>query len=155
MAGPRAGKEIAKRVLGVTVAVLTGFVVVTWWALEWNGVAVVETRKDDGSSRSTHVWYAETGGELWVEAGTPLNPWYLDLQSDASVTLSSAGPSGRFIGERIEADPSLRHFEMHSPNFGYLRNAYDLHPDGESVVAAVEAGGKSSAIRIRTGWQKW
>lgn len=61
----------------------------------------------------------------------------------------------RVVGDQIEADPPASLFELRSPNVGYLRNVYDPHPEGSSVVAAVEVGGKSSAIRVRTGWRQW
>ena len=61
----------------------------------------------------------------------------------------------RVVGEQIEAESPVRLFELRTPNTGYLRNVYDLYPDGRSIVAAIEAGGESAAIRIRTGWRKW
>lgn len=81
-----------------------GFILLTWWALEWSGVAVLETRVADGGVRSTHVWYAEPDGELWVEAGTPENGWYLDVQDDAAVSFSSLERSGEYLAETIPGD---------------------------------------------------
>ena len=69
-------RRFAKTTLVVLAATIGGFVAVTWWVLEAGGVAVIETRSPDGMLRSTHVWYAEPDGELWLEAGTPENPWY-------------------------------------------------------------------------------
>jgi hypothetical protein len=69
----------------IFVALLIGFVAITWWALEAGGVAVIETTSPDGSPRETHVWYVEADGELWLEAGTPTNMWYLDIQRDPTL----------------------------------------------------------------------
>jgi len=52
-----------KRALLVVVLLLLAFVGVTGWALESGGVAVVETRRPDGSTRSTQVWYGTSKGE--------------------------------------------------------------------------------------------
>jgi len=81
---------------------LVGFVLMTFLALESGGVAVLETRADDGSTRSTHVWFVEPNGELWIEAGTPENGWYVDVQRDPLVSFSSAERSGEYIAERVE-----------------------------------------------------
>jgi hypothetical protein len=81
--------------------VLVAFAVLAWWALESSGVAVLETRAPDGSLRSTHVWFAEPNGELWLEAGTPENSWYLDIQRDPVVSFSAPERSGQYIAERI------------------------------------------------------
>jgi hypothetical protein len=74
----------------------------TWWALEASGVAILKTRAPDGSLRSTHVWFAERNGELWLEAGTPKNSWYLDIQRDPLVSFSARERSGQYIAQRVE-----------------------------------------------------
>ena len=86
------------------VSVSAAFGLITWWALESSGVAVLETRATDGSPRSTHVWFAEPNGELWLEAGTPENSWYLDIQRDPLVSFSSLQRSGQYIAQRVQ-DP--------------------------------------------------
>jgi hypothetical protein len=65
-------------------------------------VARVETRSADGSTRTTHVWYVEPDGDLWLEAGTPENPWYRDVLADPVVTLSAEGRSGRYHAEVVD-----------------------------------------------------
>lgn len=89
------------------IAVLVAFAMLTWWALESNGVAVLETRAPDDSLRSTHVWFAEPDGDLWLEAGTPENSWYLDIQRDPLVSFSAPGRSGQYIAQRAD-DPGAR-----------------------------------------------
>ncbi|MCP3985285.1 MAG: nitroreductase family deazaflavin-dependent oxidoreductase [bacterium] len=73
----------------------------TWWALESSGVAIVETRAADSSLRSTHVWYAEPDGEIWLEAGTPTNPWYQDILAEPSITFSVDGLSRPYLAHPI------------------------------------------------------
>ena len=76
----------------ITLAALTaGIGATTWWALESGGVAVIETQTPGGSVRSTHVWYVEDNGELWLEAGTPENAWFLDAQQNPTVLFRSSG----------------------------------------------------------------
>jgi hypothetical protein len=93
-------------IVPTAVAVLLGtFAATTWWALESGGVAVIETRTLDGSIRSTHVWYAESDGELWLEAGTPENAWFRDVQRNPELTFTAADRSQRFLAEPSD-DPS-------------------------------------------------
>ena len=82
------------RVFGALVA---AFGATTWWALESGGVAVIETRTPEGGVRSTHVWYAEPDGELWLEAGTPENAWFQDVQHDPELSFAAAGGSVRYV----------------------------------------------------------
>jgi hypothetical protein len=92
-----------KIAIGSVVAVLAAFVLITWWAAESSGVAVIETRAADGSPRATHVWFAEPDGELWLEAGTPENSWYVDVRRDSHVSFSSAERAGEYTAEPVEA----------------------------------------------------
>jgi hypothetical protein len=78
------------------ISALASFAGVTWWALESGGVAIVATRPADASERRTHVWYVEPNGELWVEAGTPQNGWFVDLANDRELHFSAEGVSGRY-----------------------------------------------------------
>lgn len=83
-----------KVLLGALFSAVLVFVLFTWWALESSGVAKIETRMPDGSTRSTHVWYAEPDGEIWIEAGTPENAWYVDIQTEPGVTLRRPSEAG-------------------------------------------------------------
>lgn len=86
-------------------------VTVTGWALESSGVAVVGTRAEDGSLRSTHVWFVETGepdAELWLEAGTPTNPWFLDVQRDPALTFEAGRRSGRYVARPVPGADAQR-----------------------------------------------
>lgn len=78
----------------------------TWWALESGGVAILESQAADGTVRATHVWYAESDGRLWVEAGTPENPWFLDVQKDPAITLLTSERSGEYIAEIVPGEPA-------------------------------------------------
>ena len=86
-------------------SLLAAFGGITWWALESSGVGILETQGPSGSLRSTHVWFVEPDGQLWVEAGTPENPWYLDIQENARLSFSSAARSGEYVAKPIP-DPS-------------------------------------------------
>jgi hypothetical protein len=87
--------------LRLVLVAIAGFLLLTWWALESGGVAIVETRAADGSTRSTHVWFVEPGGELWIEAGTPKNGWYVDIQQERTLLFSAARRSGSYLAERV------------------------------------------------------
>ena len=94
-----------KRVLIAVAALAAAFGASTWWALESEGVAVIETRTPEGGHRSTHVWYVEPNGELWLEAGTPENAWFQDVQRNSIVTFTSDGRSTRHVARPLD-DPS-------------------------------------------------
>ncbi len=100
--------------------VVVAFIGVTWWALEASGVAVVETRAPDGSLRSTHVWFAEPEGELWLEAGTPTNGWYVDVQDDPRVSFRAPERSGEYEARAV-AEPGA-----HGRIRALLREKYGL-----------------------------
>lgn len=99
--------RILKLALAAAAALLVGFVAITWWALEAGGVAIVETHAPDGSIRSTHVWFAEPDGELWLEAGSPENPWFADVGRDPRLSFRADGRAGEYVGEPIE-EPAAR-----------------------------------------------
>lgn len=72
-------------------ALLVAFAATTWWALEASDVAIIETVTPDGSIRETHVWFVEPDGGLWLEAGSPANAWYLDVQQNPTLKLRTEG----------------------------------------------------------------
>jgi hypothetical protein len=88
-------------------ALVTGFLLLlvfaglTWWALESSGVAVLETQRPDGSTRSTHVWHVTHNGMIWLEAGTPENAWFQDVEGSPGVVLRLEGRSAEYLAERV------------------------------------------------------
>jgi len=131
-------KILLRVLLGISIA----FVLTTWWALESGGVAVVETRTEEGSIRSTHVWYAEPNGELWIEAGTPENGWYLDIQREPALSFSAAGRSGQYLAERVpEANAHARIRSL-------LREKYGFRDWWISLIFETS---DSVAVRLRDG----
>lgn len=128
-----------RRILRILIAAVAVFVLITWWALESGGVAVIETRAEDGSLRSTHVWFAEPEGELWVEAGTPENGWYLDIQREPVLSFSADGRSGRYFAEPLSGINT--HLRIRS----LLREKYGLRDRWISLI--FETSG-SIAVRL-------
>jgi hypothetical protein len=109
-----------KRVAVALMAIGAGLAGLTWWALESGSVANLETQTADGSTRATHVWYVTPRGELWLEAGTPDNAWFRDIQASPVLTLGVDGGSARFRAEVVdEAATRLR-------VRGLLREKYGL-----------------------------
>ncbi len=93
------------RIAVTTVALaLVVFVGTTWWALESFGVATVETLTEDGSLRSTHVWYVEPDGELWLEAGSPENGWFRDALENPALSFRAEQRSGRYRAQPLDGD---------------------------------------------------
>jgi hypothetical protein len=81
-------------------------------------VAVIETRTAEGSPRSTHVWYVEPDGELWLEAGSPENAWFQDVKRDPTLRFTVDGRSTRHIARPVD-DPS-----GHSRIRSWIREKY-------------------------------
>lgn len=126
-----------KIALALLLGVAVAFAGVTWAALELGGgVAVVETRAEDGSTRSTHVWFVEEGGELWLEAGTPENGWYRDVQRDAVVGFHSEGRVGRYRAEP-SADRERHRWlrERLAAKYGWRDRWVSLYVDPERSLA--------------------
>jgi len=101
----------AARVVGVALASVAALGIalaaITWLALESGGVAIVETHAENGSIRSTHVWFVEPERELWLEAGSAQNAWFDDLGRDPRIALRAEGRHGDFLAVRFE-DSSAR-----------------------------------------------
>jgi hypothetical protein len=142
--------------IGIILGSLVAFIVLTWLALEAGGVAVVETLASDGSTRSTHVWFVtpdDVGspgdpagnpgkGEIWVEAGTPANGWYMDIQERATLALTSrseARISGRYLARPIPGEAPHRRIRA------LLREKYGLR---DWWIASVFDTSQSVAVRL-------
>lgn len=85
-----------KSAAAIALGLLALLLAVSWCALKWSGVAILETRSADGSLRRTHVWYAEEDGGLWLEAANPERPWLRDLEASSEVALERDGQAQRF-----------------------------------------------------------
>lgn len=93
--------------LALPAGLLIAFGATTWWALEAGGVAIIETIAPDGSRRETHVWFVESDDELWLEAGSPKNLWYRDVERDPSLRLR-ADDLDRETAARPSHEPGQR-----------------------------------------------
>lgn len=90
------------------IAALAGlFVAVTYAALELGNVAIIETQKEDGTTRTTHVWFVRERNELWLEAGSPSNGWFVDIQRTGELRLTLGTNPFRYRCE-IVSKPGVR-----------------------------------------------
>ena len=89
------------------IALVCLLVAVTYVALEFSDVAIVETQRADGTTRQTHVWYARDGRRLWLEAGSASNGWFVDIQQTGELTLSLDSNPFRYE-TRIDKAPAVR-----------------------------------------------
>jgi hypothetical protein len=133
------GTRIARRLLAAVAALALALLLLTGWALESGGVAVVETRRADGGLRRTHVWYAEEDGDLWLEAGTPENPWFRDVRRDPELTLRTEGRSGRFLARIVEGASGHEHIRS------LLREKYGIR---DRFVGLLVDTRRSVAVRL-------
>ena len=69
-------------------------------------------------------------------------------------------PTGRLVvvavdlsGHRVDAGVPEIQFDLNTPEeLGYMRNTFDLKPDGKGLVVLRTSSGDRS-IRVRTGWR--
>ena len=130
--------------LKIALASLLAFVLafggITWVALESSDVAVVETRRSDGSARSTHVWFVEEDGVLWLEAGTPENGWYVDVLRDPHLSFRADRRAGSFVARPLPEDP-----ERHA----WLRERLaDKYGWRDTWVSVYVDQSRSTAVRL-------
>ena len=92
-----------RRVAVTALVLIAAFAAVTWWALESSGVGILQTRRSDGTLRSTHVWYAENGPSIWIEAATAGREFLSDIRHDPQVTLSVDGRGTPYSAEVLAA----------------------------------------------------
>jgi hypothetical protein len=131
---------VLKASLASIAALLVAFVlvtvVVTAWALEAGGVAVIATHAPGGELRSTHVWYAESARELWLEAGTPENPWFTDAQHELQIRFSAEGRSGDYLAEPVyDSEAHTRMRSGLSEKYGWRDRWLGLFVDTTHSVA--------------------
>ena len=131
-------KWLGRIALGLGV-VLLALVAFGWWILESSGVAIVETTTPDGGTRETHVWYAEVDDAIWLEAGRPIHPWYLDIQRDPRLVLRADDIEGEFEAATV---PGRR---AHDYIRGLLREKYGLR---DEILGWLIDTSQSIAVRL-------
>ncbi|MEM7411172.1 MAG: hypothetical protein AAF430_13130 [Myxococcota bacterium] len=131
-------RTLVRGALGLVVALL-GFAGFTLWALESGAVVVVETRDGEGATRETRVWFVERDDGLWIEAGTPENPWFVDVLREPSLTLRGDKVAGRY---RALPQPNP---EGHRRIRAWLREKYGIR---DAWVAFVFDTERSIAVRL-------
>lgn len=110
-----------------------------WWVLESSGVAIAETHPPGREPRRTHVWYVETGDAIWLEAGRPENPWYLDIQTNPRLTLETDAGRREFDAATVAGR------EAHAHVRGLLREKYGLR---DRILGLVIDVSPSIAVRL-------
>jgi hypothetical protein len=110
-----------------------------WWVLESSGVAIVETRAPDGEVRRTHVWYVRADDAVWLEAGRPEHPWYLDVQRTPQVVLRADGLAGEFEAVTMPGRDAHAHVRA------LLREKYGLR---DRILGLVVDTSGSIAVRL-------
>jgi hypothetical protein len=128
-----------KGLLMVAIAGLVSVAGLAWWVLESSGVAIAETRSADGAIRRTHVWYAETEDGIWLEAGRPDHPWYLDVQRDPRLVLRADGRSGEYEAATVAGQAAHEHVRA------LLREKYGLR---DRILDSVIDTSTSIAVRL-------
>ncbi len=80
------------------VILVIALIVVTLLALESGGVVTVYTPKAEGGThRATRIWFATESGRLYLEAGSPENPWVKDLDSTTSLKIEGQDLDGWYV----------------------------------------------------------
>lgn len=127
------------RLIGAAGIGVVGLAALAWWVLESSGVAVVDTQDPDGGVRSTHVWYARTADAVWLEAGRPEHPWYLDVQRDPRLTVRVDDFTGSFDAATVPGEQGHDHVRA------LLRAKYGLR---DRILGWVIDTSPSIAVRL-------
>jgi hypothetical protein len=128
-----------RRSLAVLAVLVLAAVLVTWAALEWDGVAVLLTRAPDGALRETRVWSVEGDGALWLEAATPERPWYRDVLVEPTLSLAREGRPAGF--RAVPAPGEAAHRRVR----GWLRERYGWR---DAWVALLQDTSRGVAVRL-------
>lgn len=80
-----------RRAVGLLLAAVVAFAVVTLVALEGREVVTLETTDVAGAARRTRTWIADEAGSAWIEAANPERPFLQDLRGRPSVVLERGG----------------------------------------------------------------
>jgi hypothetical protein len=129
-----------KIALGALFGAALVFAAVTFVALESSDVAIVETLRADGTTRATHVWFIEEDGVVWLEAGTPENGWYVDVQRNPTLAFRAEGRDGEFVAHPLPGDRA-RHGRLREQ----LRGKYGWR---DAWVSVYVDQSRSLAVRL-------
>lgn len=110
-----------------------------WWVLESSGVAIAETRRPGGDLRETRVWYVRDHETLWLEAGHPDQPWYLDIQRDPHLVLKAPDIGGKYAAAVVPGPVAHDHVRA------LLRSKYGLR---DRILGWVIDTSESIAVRL-------
>jgi len=101
-----------KRVAWSLASLIFLLLVTTYIALEQSDVLVVETfDKSLQQPRYTHIWFVESEGGIYLEAGHPQNPWVQDLANQHTIGIQGDNLDGWYafnIDKSDEAHLNIR-----------------------------------------------
>jgi len=87
--------------------ILLTLLLITYIALEQNNVLIVESFDDSlQQARYTHIWYVESEGQIYLEAGNPQNPWVKDLKNKHTLAIQGANLDGWYAFSIGSSDDS-------------------------------------------------
>lgn len=117
-----------------TAIVLAG---VTYFALEGGDVGVLKTHGADNNAwNETHVWYAEDGGSLWLEAATPTRPWLAEIRRNSEVELERDGATTLWNAAPVEGDEARANVRsLLRAKYGWADQWVELLQDTSDAVA--------------------
>ena len=126
---------MVRGILGALLGVATALGLFTWWALDSSEIVIVTTTPPSGEARETHVWFVESEGELWLEAGTPENPWFRDLEHDSRLRLREADGPAAWFEARPMPEHSARVRTLLAEKYGVRDRWVQLFVDASESVA--------------------
>ncbi|MGI9327436.1 MAG: hypothetical protein ACR2PZ_19615 [Pseudomonadales bacterium] len=98
-----------KLLLAIPFLALLAALLLTYLALEIDGVISIQTLDGNQQPRVTHVWHVVHQQRLTLEAGHPDNPWVQDLAGSDQVSVRGDGLDGNysFVVNRAPSDHQL------------------------------------------------
>jgi len=120
--------------LAIYTAIVLG--AITYLALEGGDVGVLKTHEVPNSTTETHVWYAESGGSLWIEAATPDRPWLGHIRRNSEVELELDGTETVWNAAPVEDDEARENVRaLMREKYGWADWWVGLFQDTSEAVA--------------------
>lgn len=99
-------------------------------------VVTVRSTRADGSLKDTRLWVVDDGGETWLRAGVPTEPWLEHIGHHPRIQLVRGGTTKAFVAMAVRTDQARdRVHALMAAKYGTADKIISLIRDPEGSVA--------------------